>query len=297
SSGNFYWLSAAKPIVPPGTPFPIGETDLPAWIRNSGLEPDWLRVGTDIVGGGPAPTFNGAFSLNGVSGCSAISVAPATAPDATAGDPYSAAFSGSGGTAPYTLSSSGPLPPGLGFNTGTLSGTPMQAGAFTFSVTATDAHDCTGTTNVTLRVVAPGVGGGAKPVISSARLSPITFRAAAHGAGISRKRKPPVGTRLSYRDSEAATTTLAITRPAAGHKRGRKCVAGKPRRHQKRCLRYIKVGAFTHLDTAGKVTVHLSGRVHGRKLRPGRYRLTLTPRLAGSSGKSVRLSFKIASAK
>ena len=31
------------------------------------LDPDWLRVGTDIVGGNPAPTFNAAFSLDGVS--------------------------------------------------------------------------------------------------------------------------------------------------------------------------------------------------------------------------------------
>jgi hypothetical protein len=64
TSSNFYWLSAPKPIVAPGTPFPTGSTDLQAWIRNSALEPDWLRVGTDIVGGVPAPTFNAAFSLN-----------------------------------------------------------------------------------------------------------------------------------------------------------------------------------------------------------------------------------------
>jgi hypothetical protein len=64
TSSNFYWLSAPKPIVSPGTPFPAGSTDLQAWIRNSALEPDWLRVGTDIVGGVPAPTFNAAFSLN-----------------------------------------------------------------------------------------------------------------------------------------------------------------------------------------------------------------------------------------
>lgn len=63
-SSNFYWLSAPKPIVSPGTPFPAGSTDLQAWIRNSALEPDWLRVGTDIVGGSPAPTFNATFTLN-----------------------------------------------------------------------------------------------------------------------------------------------------------------------------------------------------------------------------------------
>jgi hypothetical protein len=43
----------------------VGRTDLQEWTRDSMLEPDWLRVGTDIVGGTPAPTFNAAFSLTG----------------------------------------------------------------------------------------------------------------------------------------------------------------------------------------------------------------------------------------
>jgi hypothetical protein len=30
------------------------------------LQPDWLRVGTDIVGGNPAPMFNASFSLTGM---------------------------------------------------------------------------------------------------------------------------------------------------------------------------------------------------------------------------------------
>jgi hypothetical protein len=65
SSGDFFWLSAPKPIVAPGTPFPPGSNDLQEWIRNENLAPDWLRVGTDIVGGNPAPTFNATFSLTG----------------------------------------------------------------------------------------------------------------------------------------------------------------------------------------------------------------------------------------
>lgn len=63
SNGNFYWLSSVRPIVAPGTPF---TPDLQAWIRNENIDPDWLRVGTDIVGGTAPPTFNGAFSLSGV---------------------------------------------------------------------------------------------------------------------------------------------------------------------------------------------------------------------------------------
>jgi hypothetical protein len=65
AGGDFLWLSAPKAIVAPGTPFPPGFTDLQSWTRDAMLDPDWLRVGTDIVGGTMAPTFNAAFSLSG----------------------------------------------------------------------------------------------------------------------------------------------------------------------------------------------------------------------------------------
>ena len=68
AADNFLWLSAPRPIVPPGTAFPPGPTDLQSWTRDAQLAPDWLRVGTDIVGPGTtgtAPTFNAAFSLSG----------------------------------------------------------------------------------------------------------------------------------------------------------------------------------------------------------------------------------------
>ena len=68
-TGDFLWLSAAKPIDATGIRFPVGFPDLQSWTRDAALEPDWLRVGTDIVGppptGGAAPTFNAAFSLSG----------------------------------------------------------------------------------------------------------------------------------------------------------------------------------------------------------------------------------------
>ena len=61
-NGDFLWLSAPKP----GTPFPPGFADLQSWTRDemspNNLDPDWLRVGTDIVGAG---AFNAAFSLTG----------------------------------------------------------------------------------------------------------------------------------------------------------------------------------------------------------------------------------------
>jgi hypothetical protein len=61
SGGEFFWLSGDRPL----TGSDIGPTpDLQMWTRDAALDPDWSRVGTDIVGGGAtAPTFNGAFSL------------------------------------------------------------------------------------------------------------------------------------------------------------------------------------------------------------------------------------------
>ena len=51
--GEFFWLSSGAPLPP----------DLQGWIRNANLDPDWLRDGTDIVGG--TARFNFAFSLDG----------------------------------------------------------------------------------------------------------------------------------------------------------------------------------------------------------------------------------------
>lgn len=58
ANGNFLWLSTPRPG-------PVFTGDLQAWIRNTDLDPDWLRVGTDVVGGVTPPTFNMAFSLQG----------------------------------------------------------------------------------------------------------------------------------------------------------------------------------------------------------------------------------------
>src|SRR4030095_906802 len=60
---NFFWLSATRPLVPPSTVF---APDLQSWTRDAFLDPDWLRIGTDIVGGTVAPTFNSAFSVTGI---------------------------------------------------------------------------------------------------------------------------------------------------------------------------------------------------------------------------------------
>lgn len=62
TGGDFLYMSSPRS---PGVPF-VG--DLQAWIRTSRLAPDWVRIGTDVIGATPPatpPTFNMTFSLSG----------------------------------------------------------------------------------------------------------------------------------------------------------------------------------------------------------------------------------------
>lgn len=82
--------------------------------------------------------------------CPAIAVNPASLPEATVGLPYSQTFTASGGATPYSFSANS-LIPGLGLTaSGVLTGTPTQSGAFSFTLTVTDANGCTGSRNYTL---------------------------------------------------------------------------------------------------------------------------------------------------
>jgi hypothetical protein len=76
SAADFLWLSAPKPIVPPGTPFANPAQDLQTWTRNDGpgaLAPDWSRIGTDITHQGP---FNATFELFSTGGASSVPATP-----------------------------------------------------------------------------------------------------------------------------------------------------------------------------------------------------------------------------
>ena len=148
TSGNFFWLSAARPP---------SATDLQAWIRNADLAPDWLRVGTDIVGGASPPTFNGAFSLGGTTTPFPVTASAPSPLAVVLGAPIApVTFSASGGTAPYTFAETGSLPGlSLDSSTGVLSGTPNAPGTYPISVTATDSLGCTGSVAFTIVAGAP----------------------------------------------------------------------------------------------------------------------------------------------
>lgn len=108
------------------------------------------------------------------------------------------------------------------------------------------------------------------PVLSKLKIKPKSFRVGTPGATI------------SYRDSQpSSTTTFTVLKAMLGYRVGGGCVAHRGKaRHAKYCTRYVRAGTFTHADGAGANHLHFTGRIHGHRLSPGRYKLQAVARNA-----------------
>jgi hypothetical protein len=136
------------------------------------------------------------------------------------------------------------------------------------------------------------------PVLGSLGFSRTSFRAAKSGASTSGRRKPapPVGTKVSFSLSEASSVNFTVEQPAAGRKVNGTCVKPKPsNRGKRRCTRWAPVrGSFGVPGTAGENAFTFRGRVGGKSLKPGGYRLTgQATDSAGNASSLRRRGFKI----
>jgi uncharacterized delta-60 repeat protein len=120
-------------------------------------------------------------------------------------------------------------------------------------------------------------------------ITPAAFAAADSGPSIART----VGAQVSYENTQAATTMFTVLKRTRGVRHKRRCMRPGPNRHGKGCVRWVVSGRFTHADKAGLNSFHFSGRLNGRKLKPGQYRLRARPRFAGPDGKAVEVRFQI----
>jgi hypothetical protein len=102
-----------------------------------------------------------AYTLN--IGCTTITISPASLQNQIAGRSFTVTLSATGGAAPYSFSTQGPLPPGVTLSTtGVLSGAATQSGTFTFTVMTVDANGCnangcTGSITYTLTIACPQI--------------------------------------------------------------------------------------------------------------------------------------------
>lgn len=91
--------------------------------------------------------------------CPTIPIQPATLPNGLLGVPFSQTLVASGGVSPYSFATvPAILPAGLTLSSsGTLSGTPTATGLFSFTVTATDANNCTGSMAYSVAINCPTI--------------------------------------------------------------------------------------------------------------------------------------------
>jgi hypothetical protein len=136
--------------------------------------------------------------------------------------------------------------------------------------------DPAGSVDLARIAACPGGASGAAAVVRRLSLSPKSFRAASSGASVSavRRRRPPIGTKVTLLLTGRAAAKLTVERAAAGRRSGRRC--GKPtlrNRRARKCTRYLKLRGSITRRAGAKSTFRFRGRIGGRRLAVGRYRL------------------------
>ncbi|HUO69275.1 MAG TPA: hypothetical protein VMU39_00740 [Solirubrobacteraceae bacterium] len=127
------------------------------------------------------------------------------------------------------------------------------------------------------------------PSITRLTITPRTFVAASRGASVARAS----GALVQYTDTQSATTTFFVLSSAPGVSVAGRCVASRGRRHGRPCVRYVSIGSFVRHDHAGLNQFRFTGRVRGRRVPPGAYRLQALPRNLGRTGAPVSALFRI----
>ena len=133
--------------------------------------------------------------------------------------------------------------------------------------------------------------------LTSLRLSRHSFTPARTGPSVraAPARRLP---RVRYTLDAPATVRLTVERAVAGRSLSGSCVAAtSATRRLRRCTRYVRVrGTFTRTRPAGTDRFTFSGRLAGRALAPGRYRLVATPIAANGVRERARhAGFTVAS--
>jgi CSLREA domain-containing protein len=157
SGGTSPYTWTETGALPTGVTWTAATATLAGTPTVSGTFPITIKVTDSTTGTGSPFSKTVGYTLS-VS-APTITITPTTLPAATVAAAYSQSVAAGGGTSPYTYTvTTGALPAGLTLSSaGTIAGTPTAGGSFTFTVTAKDSANFTGTQNYTLTVGAPTV--------------------------------------------------------------------------------------------------------------------------------------------
>jgi hypothetical protein len=160
-----------------------------------------------------------------------------------------------------------------------------QGGIYHYRLVAT--NDSATTVGQDRTFTAPVLG-----AVTRLRVRPSEFSAARRGPSARDAARHPVGARVSFRLNTAATVRFRAERRVTGRRvRGRCRPATRLNRGGRRCARFVKVrGSFTRSGPTGANAFRFSGRIRGKRLHAGGYRLVATP---AGDGRAARAAFRI----
>jgi hypothetical protein len=268
-------------VTPAGTG--TNQTTAPVFVNPAGR--DYReQAGSPTVDAGTNSSFDGQFDLDGnprqfgaatdigayeyipPPACQPVSATTATGTPAAVQLSCADAL---GGAVTYAITAN-PSHGAVSVNasTGQATYTPASgySGPDSFSFDATSSHGTGASATASITITPPG--SLPAPKDSKPKLSPTTFTPFSTG--------PPIvaaktrGTLVSYTDTESARTVFKVQR----------CV----KRKGGKCVRYRTIGRFKHADGAGLNRFRFTGRIGGKALRAGHYRLTSRP--VNSAGKA-----------
>ena len=131
------------------------------------------------------------------------------------------------------------------------------------------------------------------PVLSRVSIAPRRFLAGRRVRPRTRTR-PAIGGRLRFTLSEAASVTIRIDALLPGRRLRGRCVPPRRAPRGRVCTRAIRRGVLTRAGTQGANRVAITGRLRGKRLRPGPYRATLRAKdVAGNVSAARRVTFRI----
>lgn len=141
----------------------------------------------------------------------------------------------------------------------------------------------------------PGEGGEPRPDPVAPRLSQFRQSASRWRVRKARGSRTPVGTSFGFRLDRNAIVRLRFEQLVSGRRSGKRCVkATKANRTKRACHRIQKRGTLTATGRAGTNRIAFRGKLVGRTLKPGRYRVQITATADGKSSKAVTMTFTIA---
>jgi uncharacterized repeat protein (TIGR01451 family) len=234
---------------------------------SQGAENDVVTYTLTARNNGPDPVTDAAISDTLPAGASFVSSTAPGGPCSASGRSVSCTVGALASGASQTLTITARLKAGNQTNTATISSAALALAA-TRAAGAGESNPANNTATATVNVAALAV--------SNPKVNPATFRL---GSLLPKfTRKPPVGTTISFTLSEPAKATLTFSQPKTGRKAGRRCKPlTRSNRRKPRCTIPNVRGTLSFVGHADTNKLRFQGRLsRTRKLKPGRYTLTVT---------------------